>query len=308
MLNELLIRDLRLFCQVVRKSSFVATAEEFGNSPTHVSKRIRLLEATLGVKLLHRTTRHVKISEDGETVYRWAQKILKDVDAMNDELSGSRLTPKGTLRISASPRLGREHIAPIVSLLERTYPDLAIWLELMDRRVRLIEEGFDLDIRIGEVQEPGLIPHHIARTPRILCASPEYLQRRGHPKKLQDLVHHDCLVFREREEPFGVWRLEGPEGWDTVKVTGSLASNHSDVAISWALDGHGIVLVSDWNVDRNLAEGTLVRVLPAWRQPADVWAVTAARLNQSAKLRICIDFLREQLNCGEFALKRSPSR
>ena len=305
MLNEFLVRDLRLFCLVVRKSSFVTTAEESGSSPTYVSKRIRMLESTLGVKLLHRTTRQVRISDEGETVYRWAQKILKDIESMSDELSGARVNPKGTVRISSSPRLGREHIAPIVSMLERRYPDLIIWLELMDRRVRLIEEDFDLDIRVGEVQEPGLIPHHIAKTPRILCASPQYVQQKGHPKTLQDLVHHDCLVFREREEPFGVWRLEGPEGWETVKVTGPLASNHSDVALRWALDGQGIILVSDWNIDQNLADGSLEHILPSWRQPADVWAVSAARSNQSAKVRVCIDFLKEQLNQGEFALRRN---
>lgn len=302
MLNDLLIRDLRLFCLVVRKASFVGAAEEFGSSQTHVSKRIRLLEATLGVKLLHRTTRQVKISDEGETVYRWAQKIIKDVEAMNDELAGSRQSPRGTLRISASPRLGREHIAPIVSLLERQYPELTIWLELMDRRVRLAEEDFDLDIRVGEVNEPGLIPHHIARTPRILCASPDYLRHRGYPKTPQDLVHHDCLVFREREEPFGVWRLFGDTGWISVKVAGCLASNHSDIALRWALDGLGIVLVSNWNISRNLADGSLEHVLPDWCQPADVWAVSAARASQSAKIRVCIDFLREQLNSGEFSL------
>lgn len=302
MLNDLLIRDLRLFCLVVHKASFVGAAEEFGSSQTHVSKRIRLLEATLGVKLLHRTTRQVRISDEGETVYRWAQKIIKDVEAMNDELSGVRLSPRGTLRISASPRLGREHIAPIVSLLERQYPELTIWLELMDRRVRLAEEDFDLDIRVGEVNEPGLIPHHIARTPRILCASPDYLKRRGYPKTPQDLVYHDCLVFREREEPFGVWRLFGDSGWITVKVTGCLASNHSDIALRWALDGLGIVLVSNWNIGKNLADGSLEQVLSDWCQPADVWAVSAVRASQSAKIRVCIDFLREQLNNGEFSL------
>jgi LysR family transcriptional activator of dmlA len=196
------------------------------------------------------------------------------------------------LRISASQRLGRSHIAPIVSLMKKRYPELEIWLELVDRRVNLIDEGFDLDVRVGALQEPGLIAHHIAVSPRVLCAAPVYLDARGRPKSVEELTQHDCLVFRERDEPFGVWRLLGPGGWSTVKVTGSLASNHSDVVLRWARDGHGIVMVGQ----------SLERVLPAWEQPADVWAMSAARSAQSAKVRVCVDFLKQELAHGEFAL------
>ncbi|SAL33829.1 LysR family transcriptional regulator [Caballeronia cordobensis] len=307
MLNEPMLGDLRLFCEVARRLSFVAAAHEFGNSQTHVSKRIALLEKTLGVKLLHRTTRRVSLTTDGETVNRWARAILQDVDAMRDDLSNLRVNPRGSLRMSSSQRLGRSHIAPIVSLMKKRYPELEIWLELVDRRVNLVEEGFDLDIRVGAVQEPGLIAHHIAVSPRVLCAAPHYLDLRGRPKSVDELAQHDCLVFRERDEPFGVWRLLGPGGWSTVKVTGPLASNHSDVVLRWARDGHGIVMVGQSYVAQALADGTLERVLPAWEQPADVWAMSASRAAQSAKVRVCIDFLKQELAHGEFALWKPES-
>lgn len=300
--NHPLLQDLQVFAEVARRGSFVAAAKELGTSTTHVSKRVALLEQALGVKLLHRTTRKVQVSEQGETVYRWAQTLLQNVQSMGAELQGLHQNPKGPLRISSSQRIGRSHIAPIVSLLQKEYPDLTIWLELVDRRVKLIEEGFDLDIRVGNAEEPGLIAHHLASSPRVLCASPDYLKRHGAPHDLQDLSRHECLVFRERDEAFGVWRLQGPDGWESVKVSGKLASNHSDLVLRWARDGHGIVMVASWYAARYLQEGSLRRVLPAWQQTADVWAMSAARSSQSAKIRVCIDFLKRELTEGEFAL------
>jgi LysR family transcriptional regulator, transcriptional activator for dmlA len=302
------LRDLRLFCTLARRSSFVATATELGNSPAYVTKRIAILERSLRVKLFHRTTRRVSVTEDGERVYRWAQRILEDVDGMTEDVASGVTEPRGLLRISTSLRLGRNHVAPVLSLLMKRHPALEIWLELVDRRVDLVAENFHLDIRVGEVQEPHLIAHRIAESSRILCAAPSYLERRGHPKALADLAQHDCLLFREREEPFGVWRLHGPNGLNAVKVTGPMAANHTDIVLRWARDGHGIVMVSIWDVAESLASGTLVRILPAYRQPADVWAVSTARSTASAKVRVCIEFLREHLTRGAFSLVTTLGR
>ena len=266
-----------------------------------MSKRIGLLEKALGVKLLHRTTRRVALSPEGETVCRWAQMILADMDAMTEDLSSGLSKPKGTLRISASPRLGRNHVAPIVSLMRKRHPDLQVWLELLDRPVKLVEEGFDIDNRVGDVQDPSLIAHHVSPSPRVLCASPAYLRKHGQPKTLQDLAQHECLAFREREEGFGVWRMMGAKGWETVKVTGPMAA---DIVFHWAREGHGILLLANWYAAPDLAAGSLKRVLPAWQQPADVWAMTAVRTSQSAKVRVCLEFLKTQLAEGTFALPK----
>jgi LysR family transcriptional activator of dmlA len=300
--NDPFLRDLLLFCTVARRSSFVAGATELGISPAHVSKRIAMLEETLGVKLFNRTTRRVNITTDGEAAFLWAQKILEDVEGMVEALSGLKGEPRGVLRLATSLRLGRDYVSPVLSLLRQRHPGLEVWLELLDRRVDLIGENFDIDLRVGEVHEPHLIAHKIAESYRMLCAAPSYLARRGQPRTLADLAQHDCLLFRERELGFGVWRLSGPNGEETVKVTGPMASNHSDVVRQWAHEGHGVIMASVWDAAPSIRSGKLVRVLPAYQQGADVWAVTAARASGSAKVKLCIDFLKEQLAEGPHAL------
>lgn len=303
--NEPFLRDLSLFCTVARRSSFVAAATELGSSPAYVSKRIAILEKELQVRLFHRTTRRVSITDDGEMVFRWAQKILEDVAGMTEAVASMKSEPRGSLRISTSLMLGSNHIAPALSLLVERYPELEVWLELIDRRADLVAEGYDLDIRVGEVQEPHLIAHRIVESSRILCAAPAYLARRDQPKTLADLAQHDCLPFREREQTFGVWRLQGPAGLEMVKVTGPMGSNHSNIVRRWAHEGHGIVMLSIWDIADSLLDGSLVQVLPAYRQPADVWAVTTARSTSSAKVRVCVQFLKEQLTQGPLALVTS---
>jgi LysR family transcriptional activator of dmlA len=155
---------------------------------------------------------------------------------------------------------------------------------------------------VGAVQEPHLIAHRITPSVRILCAAPEYLARKGAPRHLTELAQHDCLLFRGRDDRFGVWRLTGPHGDESVKLTGPMASNHTDIVLQWAHEGHGILMASVWDVAESLRTGALVRVLPNYRQQADVLAVTSTRASSSAKIRVCIDFLKEQLTSGPFAL------
>ncbi|QQX86731.1 LysR family transcriptional regulator [Cupriavidus necator] len=300
--NDPFLRDLRLFCTVARRASFIAAANETGISPAHVSKRIAMLEAMLGAKLFHRTTRRVSVTAEGESAFAWAQKILEDVDGMLEAVGATGGEPRGLLRIATSVRLGRRHVAPALSRLRQQHPGLEVWLELLDRRVDLIGESFDLDIRVGEVEEPHLIASKIASGSRVLCAAPAYLARRGMPEHPGELPRHDCLLLRERDQAFGVWRLQGPDGWETVKVTGPMASNHSDVTHQWALEGFGIIMASVWDVAARVRAGELVRVLPDWQQPADIWAVTSARASASVRMRVCLEFLKAQLSQGPQAL------
>lgn len=302
MLNHLDISDLRILCTVVRCGSFVATATDLGMSPSFVSKRIGVLEELLGTRLLHRTTRKVTLTPEGEEVYESARAILDDVDVMVSTLANTQAHPSGRLRISASFRLGRTHIAPVISLLAQRYPKLEVSLTVMDRSVDLAAEGFDLDVRIGEVTEPNLIAHHIANSRRMLCASPAYLRRRGCPGRPADLSDHSCLVFRDRGEPYGTWRLAGPDGVHTLRVGGALSSNNNDIVWRWALDGHGIIRAADWDCSESLSSGELVRVLADYSWPADVFAVTTQRLSKSARVRAGVALLKEQLMRGPFAL------
>lgn len=285
--------DLDIFLQVARRASFAAVAEARGMSAAFVSKRIRLLEADLGVRLLHRTTRRVTVSEEGERVYQWAQQIFEALQRMGDDLDAGQREPAGQLRIASSLGLGRRMVAPALSELAARYPRLDIRLDVHDRLVDLVAEGVDLDIRVGDQIAPNLIARRLARNWRVLCAAPGYLARRGTPKNLADLASHDCLVIKERDHPFGVWHLEGPAGEESVRVTGALSSNHGEVVHQWCLDGRGIVLRSWWDVHDSLADGRLVQVLEGYRQSADIWAVYTAPLAGSAKVRVAVEFFRE---------------
>ena len=294
-MNNLQNEDLRVFVAVVRKGGFAAAAEELGMSPAYVSKRIGVLEDLLGVRLFQRTTRRVVITADGEQVYARAQAILEQLDDLVDEVSERRRAPSGMLRICSSFGFGRKLVAPAIAQLAASHPGMQIRFEVFDRMVDIVAEGFDLDVRVGDEIAPQLIARRLRPNGRILCAAPAYLARHGTPKNLQDLAGHQCLPIKERDHPFGVWRLRGKNGDETVKVSGALSTNHGEIALRWALDGAGIVLRSRWDAEPYLDSGQLVVVLPEYTQEANVWAVYPQRLAGSAKLRVCVEFLDEQL-------------
>ena len=294
--------DLRVFCTVARKSSFSAAAEALSVSAAYVSKRVSVLEADLGTRLLHRSTRRVAITEAGERVYAWAEKILDDVDQLVEDVSTTRRVPRGTLRVSSSFGFGRHIVAPALARLSDKHPQLSVRLDLFDRLVDVAGEGFDLDIRIGDEIAAHLIAKRLASNHRVLCASPAYLAEHGVPKQLADLAGHACLAIKERDHPFGLWRLHVRGEPESIKVTGPLSTNHGEVAVQWALAGRGIVLRSVWDVRPLLEAGELVQVLPEVTQPANIWAVYPARLAASAKVRVCVDFLAQEFAQRNFSV------
>ena len=283
--------DLRLLCVVARHRSFAETARELGVSKAVVSKRIALLEAAVQERLFHRTTRSVSLTAQGEIVYQWAQRILEDVDLMGEAISREKAAPSGLLRICSSTGFGRSRLAPALSALAGHHPQLEIQLELYDRLVDLVEEGFQLDIRIGRVHESNVIARRIARNRRVLCAAPAYLARFGTPAALDDLHAHRCIPIRERDQDFARWELDGPEGRIAIKVSGPLSANNGEIVRQWAIDGHGIILRSTWDICDEIDTGVLVPVLPGYFQQADVWAVFPSRLSVSAKVKVCVEFL-----------------
>ncbi|WP_263263287.1 LysR substrate-binding domain-containing protein [Pseudomonas sp. RIT-PI-S] len=283
--------DLRVFLTVIRKGSFCAASEELGVSPAYVSKRIRILEDALGTRLMHRTTRHIALTDAGERAHRWAVRILDDLDDFVGEMSNVRQEPRGLLHICSTFGFGRNHVAPAVAQLSSAHPGLEIRLDVFDRVVDIIAEGFDLEIRIGD----DLPPQHLARkltdNHRVLCATPGYLLERGTPLTLKDLDEHDCLVLKERNNPFGVWHLQREGREDVVRVNGPLSSNNGEIVLQWALSGRGVLLRSYWDVKPLLQAGKLTRVLHEYTQSANIWAVYPTRLADSAKLRVCVEFL-----------------
>ncbi|PAU63915.1 LysR family transcriptional regulator [Pseudomonas sp. PIC25] len=283
--------DLRVFLAVIRKSSFAAAAQELGVSPAFISKRIRILEETLQARLLHRSTRSIALTEAGEKAQRWATRFLDEMDDFVSELTTVRQIPRGLLHICSSFGFGRNYVAPAVAQLSSAYPELEVRLDVFDRVVDIVAEGFDLEIRVGD-DLPG---HHIGRklasNQRVLCATPVYLQKRGLPTTINELALHDCLVIKERSNPFGVWRLNTVEREEIVRVGSRLSSNNGEIVLQWALSDLGIILRSLWDVQPLLEQGRLVRVLPEYTQSANVWAVYPTRLADSAKLRVCVEFL-----------------
>ena len=289
------LADLRVFVEVAKRANFARAAEAMAVSAAYVTKRVQVLEQVLAVKLFHRSTRKVVVTEEGERIYQWAQQILDAVDGMVAEAGVSRVEPRGTLRICSSFGFGRNIVAPAISQLSARYPQLNVRFEVFDRLVDITSEGFDLDVRVGDEIAPHLIARKLASNHRVLCAAPAYLARRGAPRALAELSSHDCLIIKERDHPFGVWRLRDGSREEVIKVTGPLSSNNGEVVVQWAVDGRGITLRSMWDVAPLLRSGKLVQVLPDWTLEANVWAVYPSKLSNSAKLRVCVDWLEQSL-------------
>ncbi|KMM84212.1 transcriptional regulator, LysR family [Pseudomonas taetrolens] len=285
--------DLKVFLTVIRKNGFANAAEELGYSPAYISKRISVLESTLATKLLHRTTRRIALTDDGERARQWAEKLLGDLNDFVGEISEARHQPTGSLHICSSFGFGRNHVAPAICKLSQTYPKLDIRLDVFDRVVDIVGEGFDLEIRVGDDLPGQHLGRKLVSNRRVLCATTEYLERRGMPHSLDDLKAHDCLVLKERNNAFGVWNLTKDGQEESVRVSGPLSSNNGEIVLEWALSGGGILLRSMWDVKQMLEQERLVQVLHEYTQSANVWAVYPTRLSESAKLRVCVEFLEE---------------
>jgi LysR family transcriptional activator of dmlA len=283
--------DLRVFLTVIRKVSFAAAADELGVSAAYVSKRIQILEKTLATRLLHRTSRRITLTDDGERVKDWAARILEDFQHLSDDLVDAHDNPRGRLHICSTFGFGRNHVAPALALLADRYPELEIRLDLFDRVVDIVNEGFDLEIRVGDDIPGQHIGRQLVSNRRVLCAAPSYLERHGAPAQLSDLERHECLVLKERDNAFGVWVLERDGKQESVRVGGPLSSNSGEIVLQWALHGRGVLLRSLWDVKPLLEQGRLVQVLHDFGQSANVWAVYPTRLAHSGKLRACVEFL-----------------
>ncbi|MBU9857993.1 LysR substrate-binding domain-containing protein [Rahnella bonaserana] len=291
-----LAEDLRVFLAVVNKQSFAAAATELGQSPAYVSKRIQILEESLNARLLHRSTRGVRLTDEGEKARHWALQILDNFDQFIGDLSDSRTEPRGNVHICSSFGLGRCHVAPAVAELAEQYPLLNLRLDLFDRVVDLVAEGVDLEILVGDDIPEQHIGKRLVQHQRILCASPAYLAAQGIPQTPDELTQHQCLVLKERDNLFGIWPLTADGQEHRVRVRGALSSNSGEVVLQWALKNHGIILRSQWDVQPYLKSGELVQILPACSQPASVWAVYPTRLADSAKLRVCVEFLQQRFS------------
>ena len=287
------VSELAFFIQLVRLGSLAATARELNLTPPAVSKRLAQLEQRLGVRLLNRTTRSISLTAEGELYLVNAQRILGEIEEMERQVSSSRAEPKGLLRVNAPLGFGRTHVGPAISSFVLRHPEVEVQLQLTDRPINLPDDAIDVAIRFGDLPDSRLIARKIASNRRRLCASPAYLARCGMPETPRDLANHACIVLRQNDAAFGSWRLSRGKQAESVKVRGGLSTNDGEVALNWALDGHGILMRAEWNLARHLRSGELVEVLGEYEPPpADIYAVYLERLNLSAKVSFFIEHLR----------------
>jgi LysR family transcriptional activator of dmlA len=284
--------DLTFFSHVVKQGSLAAAAQEMGVTPSTVSKRLAALELRLGVRLLHRTTRRISLTPEGETYLVEGARVLGELEALERTVAGSRALPKGLLRVSGTLGFGRRHLAPALSAFATRYPEVEVQLHLSDRPVNLVEQGFDLQVRFGDLPDARLTARRLAANRRVLLASPAYLGRAGEPATPRDLAQHACIFIREGDEIFGTWHLSNGARHETVKVRGPLSTNDGETALAWALEGHGILMRSLWDAAAYVRAGQLSVILPDWSLPgADIYAVFPTRSHLSAKTRALVDFL-----------------
>ena len=261
-------------------------------TPPAVSTRLAALEKRLGVRLLNRTTRRLSVTQEGEIYLENGSRLLTELDELDALVSSGRTAPKGLLRVNATFGFGRRHIAPAISAFVQRYPEVEVQLVLTDRAVNLADQAFDVGIWFGTVPDSRMVARRIAANQRFLCAAPQYLKRAGLPATPHDLQRHACIVLRESDAAYGSWYLSRGRKQETVKVRGPLSTNDGETALAWALDGHGILMRSEWDVREHFDSGALSLVLPEWSLPkADVFAVYAERMNLSARITALIDFL-----------------
>lgn len=287
--------DLSFFNLLARQPSLAAAAQQLDVTPPAVSRRLAALEHRLGVRLLNRTTRRLSLTPEGERYLEDGEQILREIDQLERTLGASRETPRGLLRINATFGFGRRHLAPAISEFARRYPDIEVILQLTDRPLDLTEHAMDIGIRFGPPPDARVLARRIADNRRLPCAAPSYLAARGLPGSPRELLEHDCIVIRENRTAFNHWQLTDGQQQLTVKVRGRLATNHGEVAVDWALAGHGIILRSEWDIAGELESGRLQGILAPWTGvSADIHAIYPQRHHLSAKVRVFIDFLADR--------------
>lgn len=284
--------NLTFFTLLIKSGTLAAAAQEIGITPPSVSKRLAALEQRLGVRLLHRTTRRISLTPEGEIYMSEGARVLADMDALERRVAGAKAVPRGQIKLSATLGFGRRHIAPALSQFVRAFPEVEVQLSLTDRPVNLVEQGFDASIHLGELPDARLTARLLAPNRRLLCAAPSYLERVRAPAQPSELQRHPCLFIRESDDTFGTWHLRSGSRLESVKVRGPLSSNDGDCALSWALDGHGILMRSLWDAAPYLRSGRLRPVLAEWSlPPADIHLLFPTKANMSAKTRVFVEFM-----------------
>lgn len=296
------LSDVAVFLRVVEAGSFTAAAAALEVSKAAVSKYVSRLEAALGTRLLQRTTRRLTLTEAGAAYYARAAGALGELEAANDAVAALAGEPRGHLRVSAPGYLGALHLAPLLGAFLKRHPAITLDLDLSNRIVDLVQERFDVAVRISAHADSSLVARAIAPCPMVVCAAPEYLRRHGTPRHPGELADHECLIYGLVRTPHE-WRLRprgrggaGAGRWLTVPVKGALRCNDDTALKQWLLEGLGIRQFPRFFVERELKQGKVVELLPGWESPPlTISAVFATRQHLAPKVRAFVDFLVERL-------------
>jgi DNA-binding transcriptional LysR family regulator len=285
------LTSMSVFVRVAKAGSFAGGASELGISRAMATKHIMQLEGSLGTRLFNRTTRSLSLTEVGASYLERCQQVLMDVEEMEAAVTHLQTEPRGVLKISAPPVIGATHITRAVAEFLKIHPDLQVDMTLQSSPGDLIDEGIDIAIYLGDLDDTSMVARKLASSPMVVCASPEYLAKYGTPKTPEDLYHHSCLI-NWASTPRNKWKFKGKIGYITVSVSGRMQSNVADANRIAAINGLGLVMLATYVVGRDMERGKLVPVLENYvLPPLDIHAVYPHRKYLSAKVRRFLDFL-----------------
>ena len=284
---------MQVFSQVVESGSFAKAAERLGLSTSATSRHVAELESHLHARLLHRTTRRVSLTESGRSYYERCVQLLADLDEAEQEAARAAVVPRGTVKLTTAGAFGRQVAGAIAVFLDK-HAEVRFDVSLSERIVDLVEEGFDLAVRIGTPGGQNLVARKLGETRIVPCAAPRYLERHGVPRTPEELARHNCFTY-EYTSQRGVWRFRGPDGEPrAVRVSGTLHSNSGDFVAEAAALGAGIVFEPAFIVGPDVRAGRLLPLLQDYEpQPLAIYAVYPSRKHLSAKVRLFVDFLVE---------------
>lgn len=288
--------EMQAFASVVDAGSFVKAADALGMSKAAVSRYVGDLESRLGVRLLHRTTRRLSLTEEGQVFHARCRELLSGVEEAESEITSRNVVASGLLRINAPVAFGARHLAPLWGAFRARHPQVSLDITLSDRIVDIVEEGYDLAIRIATLASSTLVTRRLATTRMVLCASPAYLAQRGTPRHPDDLARCDVIAYSywsTKDE----WHFDGPEGRVSVRTQPCIRTNSSDTCLAAALSHQGVVLQPGFIVGDDVVAGRLVELMPEYRSiELGVFAVYPTRKHVSPKVRALIDFLAERFD------------
>jgi len=256
-----LLKDMELFVRIVHCDGLAAAGRELGITPSSVTMRIKNLEEHYNVKLLARTTRSINLTGAGHEFYQDSLRMLEDIDSVEHRLKASQETISGPLRITATSDLGRQHIVPLLNNFVKEHPDVTPFINLSDSVTDLTENNIDIAIRYGTPPDSQLITQKVISNHRVLCASPDYLERNGIPKAYSDLKDHSCLTMVHFRTPMSKWYFDTPQGEKSIVIIPARSCDDGAQVRQWAVDGAGIALKSYWDVADDLSANRLVTIL-----------------------------------------------